>query len=88
MGTNEGHVYIYTLTVPGSDKRTTDDVGCILAKEVKLRHHAPVISIAVIDSKNRVLPEALEVSNERAKAPDMDGQHSVIICSEEQLKVG
>ncbi|KAK7111660.1 lethal(2) giant larvae protein homolog 1-like isoform X2 [Littorina saxatilis] len=86
VGTNGGHVYVYSLTVPPSDKRSTDEVGCVLAKEIKLKHHAPVISIAVIDSKNRVLPEALEVSNERAKAPDMEGQHSVIICSEEQLK--
>ena len=87
VGTNGGHVYVYSLTVPGSDKRSVDAVGCVLAKEIKLKHHAPVISIAVIDSKNRVLPEALEVINERAKAPDMEGQHSVIICSEEQLKV-
>ena len=87
VGTNGGHVYVYSLTVPGSDKRSADAVGCVLAKEIKLKHHAPVISIAVIDSKNRVLPEALEVINERAKAPDMEGQHSVVICSEEQLKV-
>ena len=87
VGTNGGHVYVYSLTVPGSDKRSANAVDCLLAKEIKLKHHAPVISIAVIDSKNRVLPEALEVSHERAKAPDMEGQHSVIICSEEQLKV-
>lgn len=87
MGTNGGHIYIHNLTVPGSDKRSTDEVTCVLAKEMKLKHHAPVISIAVIDSKNRVLPEPLEVSHERAKAPDMEGHHSVVICSEEQLKV-
>ncbi|KAK7501290.1 hypothetical protein BaRGS_00007415 [Batillaria attramentaria] len=86
VGTNGGHIFIHNLTVPGSDKRSTDEVGCVLAKEMKLKHHAPVISIAVIDSKNRVLPEPLEVSHERAKAPDMEGHHSVIICSEEQLK--
>ncbi|KAL8593324.1 hypothetical protein ACOMHN_009977 [Nucella lapillus] len=86
VGTNAGHVYVYSLTVPASDKRSAEQVGCVLAKEVKLRHQAPVISIAVIDTKNRVLPESLEVINERAKAPDMEGQHSVIICSEEQLK--
>jgi lethal(2) giant larvae protein len=80
-------VYIYSLTVAPSDKRSTEDVGCVLAKEIKLRHRAPVISIAVLDSRSRVLPESLEVIHERAKAPDMEGQHSVVICSEEQLKV-
>lgn len=78
---------MYSLTVPASDKRTEDYVQCLLAKEIKLRHRAPVLSIAVVDSKNTVLPEAFEVIHERAKAPDMEGQHSVIICSEEQLKV-
>lgn len=86
VGTNGGHIYVHNLVVPVSDKRSADEVTCVLAKEMKLKHHAPVISIAVIDSKNRVLPEPLEVIHERAKAPDMEGQHSVIICSEEQLK--
>ncbi|XP_012939800.1 lethal(2) giant larvae protein homolog 1 isoform X2 [Aplysia californica] len=86
VGTNGGHVYVYNLSVPGSDKRTADYVSCLLAKEIKLKHQAPVLSMAVIDSKNAVLPDAFEVINERAKAPDMEGQHSIIICSEEQLK--
>ncbi|XP_050394221.1 lethal(2) giant larvae protein homolog 1 isoform X2 [Patella vulgata] len=86
VGTNGGHVYIYNLTVPASDKRSSDAVGCQLAKEIKLKHRAPVISMAVIDSRARILPEPLEVQNERAKAADMVGPHSVIICSEEQLK--
>jgi len=86
VGTNGGHVYMYSLTVPPSDKRTADFVSCLLAKEIKLKHHAPVLSMAVIDSKNTVLPAAFEVINERAKAPDMDNPHSIIICSEEQLK--
>ncbi|BFZ18051.1 hypothetical protein BsWGS_21091 [Bradybaena similaris] len=86
VGTNGGHIFVYSLTVPASDKRTEDYVQCLLAKEIKLRHRAPVLSIAVVDSKNTVLPEAFEVIHERAKAPDMEGQHSVIICSEEQLK--
>ncbi|CAL1538236.1 unnamed protein product [Lymnaea stagnalis] len=86
VGTNGGHIYVYNLTVPPSDKRTSDYVACLLAKEIKLKHHAPVLSMAVIDGKNTVLPDAFEVINERAKAPDMEGQHSIIICSEEQLK--
>jgi hypothetical protein len=33
------------------------------------------------------LPAPFEVQNECAKPPDMTGGHSVVICSEEQLKV-
>ena len=87
VGTNGGHVFIYNITVPG-EKRNEEQVACILVKEIRLRHAAPVISIGVVDGKNRVLPESLEVQHERAKAPDMESHHSVIICSEEQLKVG
>ena len=86
VGTNGGHAYVYTLIVPGSDKRSTDTVSCTLAKEIKLRHRAPIIAFAVTDNRNHILPDPLEVSNERAKAPEMDS-HSVLICSEEQLKV-
>ncbi|XP_041364790.1 lethal(2) giant larvae protein homolog 1-like isoform X2 [Gigantopelta aegis] len=84
-GTNGGHVYIYNLTVP-SDNRSTQEVTCTLAKEIKLKHRAPVISLAITDGRARVLPDALEVQHERAKAPDMSGPHHVIIISEEQLK--
>ena len=87
VGTNGGHVFVYNVTVPSGEKRNEDSVTCILAKEIKLRHHAPVISIGVVDGKSRILPESLEVQHERAKAPDMSSHHSVIICSEEQLKV-
>ena len=63
-------------------------VLAVIAKEIKLRHKAPVIHIAVVDGKSRVLPEPLEVQNERAKAADYSGpHHTVVICSEEQLKV-
>ncbi|XP_052070138.1 lethal(2) giant larvae protein homolog 1-like isoform X2 [Mytilus californianus] len=87
VGTNGGHVYIYTMTVP-TEKRNESDVIAIIAKEIKLRHKAPVIHIAVVDGKSRVIPDALEVENERAKAADYSGaHHTVIICSEEQLKI-
>lgn len=87
VGTNGGHVYIYTMTVP-TEKRNESDVIAVIAKEIKLRHKAPVIHIAVVDGKSRVLPDPLEVENERAKAADYSGpHHTVVICSEEQLKV-
>ncbi|CAI9724364.1 (2) giant larvae homolog 1-like isoform X1 [Octopus vulgaris] len=87
VGTNAGYVYIYTITIPPSDKRASESVSSFLAKEIKLRHRAPVISMAVIDKRARVLPEPLEVLHERAKAADMSGEHQLVVCSEEQFKV-
>ena len=59
----------------------------LIAKEIRLRHGAPVIMVEVIDRMGRPLPAPLEVQHERAKAPDMTGGHQVVICSREQLKV-
>ena len=57
------------------------------AKEIRLRHGAPVVMMEVIDRMGRPLPAPLEVQHERAKAPDMTGGHQVVVCSREQLKV-
>lgn len=37
-GTNNGTVYVFTIVVPSSSKRETDDVVCQLAKEIQLKH--------------------------------------------------
>lgn len=87
MGTNHGSVSIYQLTVPTNDRRTQDTVQCTLAKEIRLRHGAPVVSIQVLDHVGQPLPRPLEVQHERAKAADMTGSHYVVICSQQQLKV-
>lgn len=87
MGTNHGTVSIYQLIVPTNDRRTQDTVQCTLAKEIRLRHGAPVVSIQVLDHVGQPLPHPLEVQHERAKAPDMTGSHYVVICSQQQLKV-
>lgn len=57
------------------------------AKEIRLRHGAPVIGIQALDRSGLPLPGPLEVQHERAKAPDMTGSHFVLICSQQQLKV-
>lgn len=85
-GTNAGFVYIYQLHLPADDRRDSETVDCILAKEIHLKHQAPVISICVIDRNAMPLPAPLEVQHECARPPDMTGGHSVVICSEEQLK--
>ncbi|KAJ8910731.1 hypothetical protein NQ315_016129 [Exocentrus adspersus] len=86
-GTNNGTVYAFTIMVPSTSKRETDDVTCHLAKEIQLKHRAPVIAIAVLDGSNKPLPEPLEVEKGVAPLPDTTQQHRVIIASEEQFKI-
>jgi len=59
----------------------------LAAKEIHLKHQAPVINVSIIDRTAVPLPAPFEVENECARPPDMSGGHSVVICSEEQLKV-
>lgn len=37
-GTNNGTVYAFTIVVPSSSKRETEDIVCQLAKEIQLKH--------------------------------------------------
>ncbi|XP_057666657.1 lethal(2) giant larvae protein isoform X2 [Diorhabda carinulata] len=85
--TNNGTVYAFTITVPSSSKRDTDDVTCQLAKEIQLKHRAPVIGIAVLDGSSKPLPEPLEVEKGVAPLPDTTQAHRVVIASEEQFKI-
>lgn len=87
VGTNNGTVYAFTITVPNTAKRQQDDVHCQLAKEIQLKHRAPIISIAVLDGSNKPLPEPLEVEKGCAPLPDTTQAHRVVIASEEQFKI-
>lgn len=86
-GTNAGTVFAYQITMPANDKRDSEAVQCQIAKEIQLKHRAPVLSICIIDRNAQPLPGPLEVQHERAKAADMTGSHQVLICSEEQFKM-
>ncbi|XP_063791022.1 lethal(2) giant larvae protein homolog 1 isoform X3 [Pseudophryne corroboree] len=86
-GTNSGSVFAYALDVPSREKFLDRSTEAILGKEIQLMHRAPVVSIAVLDGRGNPLPEPFEVSRDLAKAPDMQGTHSVLIASEEQFKV-
>ncbi|XP_062868941.1 lethal(2) giant larvae protein homolog 1 [Trichomycterus rosablanca] len=86
-GTNSGSVYAYALHVPSQEKFSEQTVEALLGKEIQLMHRAPVVSIVVLDGRGNPLPEPYEVSRDLAKAPDMQGTHSVLIASEEQFKV-
>ncbi|KAH0632032.1 hypothetical protein JD844_020056 [Phrynosoma platyrhinos] len=86
-GTNSGSVFAYALEVPSQEKFSERAVEAVLGKEIQLMHRAPVVSIAVLDGRGNPLPEPYEVSRDLAKAPDMQGSHSVLIASEEQFKL-
>ncbi|CAG9865318.1 unnamed protein product [Phyllotreta striolata] len=85
--TNNGTVYAFTIMVPSTSKRDTDDITCQLAKEIQLKHRAPVIGIAVLDGSSKPLPEPLEVEKGVAPLPDTTQAHRVVIASEEQFKI-
>lgn len=96
-GTNSGSVYAYALEVPGVGLGRTCERGgasessvcveAVLGKEIQLMHRAPVVSICVLDGRGKPLPDPYEASQDLAIAPDMTNAHSVLIASEEQLKV-
>uniref|UniRef100_A0A3Q1HSC2 Lethal giant larvae homologue 2 domain-containing protein n=1 Tax=Anabas testudineus TaxID=64144 RepID=A0A3Q1HSC2_ANATE len=96
-GTNSGSVYAYALEVPGVGSGRVGERGgasessacveAVLGKEIQLMHRAPVVSICVLDGRGKPLPDPYEASQDLAIAPDMTNAHSVLIASEEQLKV-
>ncbi|KAK6312620.1 hypothetical protein J4Q44_G00182840 [Coregonus suidteri] len=101
-GTNSGSVYAYALEVPGVGSGSGSGSGrgrggaggegsvcveAVLGKEIQLMHRAPVVSICVLDGRGKPLPEPYQASLDLATAPDMTNPHSVLIASEEQLKV-
>ncbi|XP_026490787.2 lethal(2) giant larvae protein isoform X1 [Vanessa tameamea] len=85
-GTNNGTVYAFTINVPNTNKRKEEPVTCQLAKEIQLKHRAPVIGITVLDGAAVPLPDPLEVERGVAALPE-GGAHRVVITSEEQFKV-
>ncbi|KAG8201923.1 hypothetical protein JTE90_027400 [Oedothorax gibbosus] len=87
VGTSSGNIYIYTITLPASDCRTSDAVACQLGKEVQMKHQAPVLGIRVVDHRGYPIPDPTDVHYQRSKPADLTGSHRVLICTEEQIKV-
>lgn len=90
VGTNAGAVLIYTVTLAEDEEKRTDgseQVTLTIAKEIQLKHRAPVIFVQVIDSTGYPLPGPHEVVSGKAKAPSTVGHQRVLIVSEEQFKL-
>ena len=77
-GTNTGQVLVFLLTITPTDKRKNDKITAVLAKEIQLKHRAPVIDIEVHDAGG------LPVNGGLASYP---APHRVLITSEEQFKL-
>uniref|UniRef100_A0A834R408 Lethal(2) giant larvae -like protein 1 n=1 Tax=Sarcoptes scabiei TaxID=52283 RepID=A0A834R408_SARSC len=78
VGTNSGTLYIYVLINEKNSPKTT---SWQLAKEVQLKHKAPIIFIRLVDSHGRPLSENQVTDNEKTNPS------RVLICSEEQFKL-
>ena len=72
--------------MPAEEKRDSEAVTAQLAKEVQLRHRAPIIAIQILDNNGHPLPDSFEIKKGRCKIPSVQG-HRVLICSEEQFKL-
>jgi len=101
VGTNTGIIYIYALQFMPSQHlqqanksvaltmiRTNQVINCLLAKEMRLKHRAPVVNIQVIDQNMQPLPLLnTNDSSNSISSSSLVENHKVIICSEEQFKV-
>ncbi|EDO48036.1 predicted protein [Nematostella vectensis] len=82
VGTNAGHIYVYYITLPDEENKD-HGLEAEVGKEIKLKHKAPIVAIFVVDKDG----SPILADSENDKGVDMSGQHSLVICSEEQFKV-
>jgi len=85
-GTNSGAIYVFNLLIPAGERRKTEPVAAQLAKEIQLKHRAPVVSINIIDSTCASLGDCHEPPKQSSPV-ESTGPHRVVISSEEQFKV-
>lgn len=73
------------LRIVKENKRQLEPVSAQLAKEIQLKHRAPVVSINIIDASFAAIGEL----NPSLRTPitDCSPPHRVLISSEEQFKV-
>ena len=69
VGTNAGTVYIHTITIPEKEKRSEEEVTAQLAKEIQLKHRAPVIYVQVIDSTGKPVSSSLPLATAIVEQP-------------------
>jgi len=63
-------------------------VRVTVAKELQLQHRAAVVSVVVVDRAMQLLGGQSGGQLSGAKEVDMTSGHQVVVCSEQQMKVG
>jgi len=85
-GTNSGQILVFLINIAeDGEKRKTEKASAMLAKEIQLRHKAPVISIQVLDAGGVPIPEPKGGNN--SPGVETTQPHRVLIASEEQFKM-
>ena len=57
---------------------------CCAAKEIRLKHGAPVIATFIVDRSLRPLSET---GGSGVETPDITGGHRLVVCTQQQIKV-
>nr|CAG4646018.1 EOG090X00I4 [Macrothrix elegans] len=83
-GTNNGSVFVFNVNFQPGSRRSSETSRAQLAKEIQLKHRAPIVSVNVLDASNTLVEDAL---SNRISSSDSVLPHRVIISSEEQFKV-
>lgn len=89
VGTNGGVIYIHILTTTTNKEdesaAVVAETTCQLAKEIRLKHRAPVLGLTVVDGRGFALDNHPPIS--ASTMPITEHGHRLIVVSEEQLKV-
>ena len=58
------------------------------AKEIRLKHSAPVVATFIVDRNLRPLSETATVKGgSDAESPATTGGHRLVVCTQQQIKV-
>ncbi|KRX68848.1 Lethal(2) giant larvae -like protein 1 [Trichinella sp. T9] len=79
IGTNGGMIFAYLLKLPPNFQ---EEVSCVLAKEIRLRHAAPVLALYFTDYSASSSHGRLKLQQN----PSSTEMQKLIVCSEEQIK--
>lgn len=58
-----------------------------VAKEIRLKHGAPVVATFIVDRNLHPLSEAVIKGGSDAESPAATGGHRLVVCTQQQVKV-
>lgn len=86
--TTHPHFFLNVIfpSIISGNRREVEPVYAQLAKEIQLKHRAPVVSINIIDASFAAVGESFEYAGSKPVS-ESSPPHRVVISSEEQFKV-